>query len=157
MNNRYSLFIGVLVILFLAGCDAGNLVDTNMSLSARNWSYENKVKVIVDVKDRSKPFDIYFKLRHTADYKYANIFVLMRLKGGTTLKQTIRYEFKLAQQDGQWNGSGSGNLYTYILPLLTEYKFPAVGKYELEIEQNMRDNPLKEISDIGVKVSQKGQ
>lgn len=126
-----------------------------MSMPARNWGYPNKVKTLVEITDSSKPYNIYFKLRHTADYRYSNIFVLFHISGREQEKHTRRYEYRLAQSDGQWNGSGSGNLFTYTLPLLTNYKFPAAGKYQLEIEQNMRDNPLAEISDAGIKVELK--
>jgi gliding motility-associated lipoprotein GldH len=153
MNKLRALmfFCGLLAVL-LCGCDANTIVDSNLSMPARNWNYANKVKTVIEIKDTSKPVSIYFKLRHTNDYRYSNIFVLFRIKAGGQKTQTRRYEYKLAQPDGQWNGSGSGNLYTYVMPLLTNYKFPAAGKYLLEIEQNMRDNPLREISDAGIKV-----
>jgi len=35
---------------------------------------------------------------------------------------------------------------------LTNYKFPAKGVYHFEIEQNMRDNPLREVNDVGLRV-----
>jgi gliding motility-associated lipoprotein GldH len=153
MNNFRALlfFCGVIVAL-LSGCDANSLIDTNMSMPARNWNYANKVKAVIEIKDAGKPVSIYLKLRHTSDYKYANIFVLFHLNGAGLKKQSRRYQYRLAATDGQWNGAGSGNLYTNVLPLLTNYRFPAPGKYELEIEQNMRDNPLKEVSDAGIKV-----
>jgi gliding motility-associated lipoprotein GldH len=153
MNNRRLLLLCcACFFLMLGGCDTNNIVDTYVSMPNRNWNYANKVKAVVAIKDSSKPYDIYFKLRHTADYRYSNIFILLHIKDGKE-KRTKRYEYTLAQADGQWNGSGSGNLYTYTLPLLTNHKFPAPGNYELEIEQNMRDNPLAEISDAGIKVS----
>jgi len=155
MNDFRALmlfFIGGL--LLLSGCDSNDIIDTNMSFPARNWNYSNKVKAIVEIRDASKPVSIYFKLRHTSDYRYSNVFVLFHLSGGVLGKQSRRYEYRLAQPDGQWNGSGSGNLYTYAFPLLTHYKFPAAGKYALEIEQNMRDNPLREVSDAGIKMVQ---
>ena len=151
MNNCKYLFFVVLVMLF-TGCDTNNIADSNQTMPARNWSYANKVKVFVDITDSNKLYSVYFKLRHTADYRYSNIFVVLNVKTPHK-KRNRRYEFKLAQADGQWNGSGSGNLYTYTFPLLTRFKFPAAGRYELELEQNMRDNPLKEVSDVGIKVS----
>ncbi|WP_316810477.1 gliding motility lipoprotein GldH [Pedobacter heparinus] len=151
MNNFKLFFFTVLVMLF-TGCDTNNIADSNQTMPARNWSYANKVKVLVDITDSNKLYSIYFKLRHTADYRYSNIFVLLNVKTPKK-KRSRRYEFKLAQADGQWNGSGSGNLYTYTSPLLTRFKFPAPGRYELELEQNMRDNPLKEVSDAGIKVA----
>lgn len=140
-------------VVFLSGCDSNHIVDSNQSMPSRNWSYPNKVKVLVDITDSNKAYDIYFKLRHTADYRYSNIFVLFSVKTAQR-KRSRRYEFKLAEADGQWRGAGSGNLYSYTFPLLTNFKFPAPGKYELELEQNMRDNPLKEVSDVGIKVAE---
>lgn len=157
-NKLLVLFLALFSsIVMLLGCDQGTFVDSNMSMPSRNWNYANKVKTTVDVKDVNKPLDLHFKLRITADYRYSNIFVLLHIKAPGKPKRTIRYEYKLAETDGQWTGSGSGNLFTYTLPLLTNYKFPVAGKYELEIEQNMRDNPLKEVSDAGIKVSEQGQ
>jgi len=158
MNSfRVFLFCAASFIALLSGCDENHLVDSNTALPERNWNYANKIKTVIEIKDAGQPVSIYFKLRLTNNYKYSNIFVLFDLHGSGLKKQTRRYEYRLAQPDGQWNGSGSGNLYTYLLPLLTNYKFPAAGKYALEIEQNMRDNPLKEISDAGIKVVKSAQ
>lgn len=150
------LLLPVMFVLLnlLSGCNTNNLADTNEDMPARNWSYVNRIKAVVDIKDSSKAFSIKFKLRHTADYRYSNIYILMSLSGGGKAKVTRRYGYKLAEADGQWLGKGSGNLYTYVLPLLSDYHFPSPGKYTIEIEQNMRDNPLKEISDAGIMVAE---
>jgi gliding motility-associated lipoprotein GldH len=49
-------------------------------------------------------------------------------------------------------GSGSGNLYSYQIIFKTGQRFPAKGTYHFELEQNMRDNPLHEVSDMGIRV-----
>lgn len=153
MNNvKYYFFLAIISIVTLS-CDTNNLADLNVSMPKRNWSYVNKVKASVEIKDHSKPHTVYFKLRHTADYRYSNIFVLLHVKAPGQKKTTRRFEYKLAESDGQWLGSGSGNLFTYKLNMLTNYRFPANGVYEFEIEQNMRDNPLKEVSDAGITIS----
>jgi gliding motility-associated lipoprotein GldH len=153
-TNFFALFFLVVVLAGLCGCNTNNLVDINEEMPKRNWSYVDKVKAVVDIKDPGKAFTLQFKLRHTADYRYSNIYILFHMSGGGKATVTRRYEYKLAYPDGQWLGKGSGNLYTYVLPLLSDYHFPAAGKYTIEIEQNMRDNPLKEISDAGITVSE---
>ena len=134
------------------GCTTNNIIDTNEDMPQRNWSYVKKISAVAGIKEPAKAYTLKFKLRHTADYRYSNIFILMHISGPGLPKVTRRYQYKLAEPDGQWLGKGSGNLYNYTLPLLSGYHFPQAGNYTIEIEQNMRDNPLKEVSDAGITV-----
>lgn len=157
--KRFNLFVLIFFSILLTGmygCNTNNIIDTNEEMPQRNWSYVNRLRAIVDVKDQTAAYSLKFKLRHTADYRYSNIFILMHLSGPGQPLITRRYEYKLAETDGQWLGKGSGNLYNYTLPLLSGFHFPKSGKYTIEIEQNMRDNPLKEVSDAGITVSADG-
>lgn len=151
--NKLKLFVLLFIGIAAASCNTNNLADVNVEMPKRNWSYVNTVKATVDVTDNTKPYSVYFKFRHTANYRYSNVFILLHIKGPHNKTQTKRYEYRLARSDGQWLGSGSGNLFTYKFNLLSNYNFPEKGKYEFEIEQNMRDNPLKEVSDAGLAVA----
>lgn len=146
-----TVFIGVF-LMFLACNEPGTLVDQNTEIGNHNWYYLNKVKTEVKITDAAQPYNIYFNFRHAADYRYSNIFVLLHQTGPNHQNKTTRYEFKLANPDGEWLGNGSGDLYSYRLPLLTNYRFPANGTYSFTLEQNMRDNPLQEVADVGLRV-----
>ena len=61
-------------------------------------------------------------------------------------------EFKLAEADGKWLGSGLGDIYSNQMKMMQSLKFPRKGVYSFTIEQNMRDNPLVGIEDVGVKI-----
>jgi len=154
MKAAHKLLLTALPVLLLltAGCtDPSRVIDQNTSIENHNWSYANGVKFPVTIDDASVPYNIYINLRVTGDYRYSNIFVLLR-RSGPQLKGLTRFEIKLADKDGQWLGQGSGNLYSYQVPLITDFKFPAKGTYQFEVEQNMRDNPLHEVSDVGLRV-----
>ena len=143
----------VLLLLALISCqDTVTVVDTNVELKKRNWSYAEKIKVPVKIESADITYNLYFNLRHTADYKYSNIFVLIHIIDPNGKKTTERKEFKLALADGEWLGSGSGNKYSLQLQFKSNYKFPKTGTYVFELEQNMRDNPLNYISDAGIRV-----
>ena len=137
----------------VSGCTNNNLIDTNDAIAENSWTYAKSAKATIEIKDATKAYNVYFKLRHTADYRYSNLFVRVHLKGNG-LNRNIRYQFKLAQADGTWLGKGSGDIYARTFTLLNEFRFPNPGKYEIEVEQNMRDNPLVGISDIGITVRQ---
>ena len=132
-----------------SGCKTDNIADVNVSMPKHRWSYINKIITVVDIKDHTKTYDLFFKLRHTAAYRYSNIYILFQMKEPGKTRTTRRYEYKLASANGKWLGAGSGDLYTSTLPLLTNHKFPEPGKYTFVIEQSMLDNPLHHISDAG--------
>ena len=155
MKTARKLFFAILPILgllFLNSCsDPNAVVDQSTPIENHNWSYTNTVKTPVKIDDPTIPYNLYINLRVTGEYKYSNIFVLLH-KSGPRLKGVTRFEIKLANLDGEWLGTGSGNLYSYQVPLITNFKFPDKGTYTFEIEQNMRDNPLHEVNDVGMRV-----
>jgi gliding motility-associated lipoprotein GldH len=150
--NKLKLIPTIIaVILLLQGCANNNLIDINMDLPENNWVYAKSLKSSFEIKEVNQAYQVYFKLRHTAAYRYSNLYVLVHLKGPGIDKHT-RYQFKVAKLNGEWLGKGSGDIYTYNFPLLTDFRFASAGKYTLEIEQNMRDNPLVGVSDVGITV-----
>jgi gliding motility-associated lipoprotein GldH len=155
MKRIFKFIFGVsaVLILFLVqGCtDPAAVLDQNVEISNHNWAYINRVKFDVKIDDETSPYNLYLNLRVGGGYRYSNIYVLLLQKHGDKTAKT-RYQFPLANPDGEWLGSGSGNLYSYQLPLRKQYKFPGKGVYHFEIEQNMRDNPLHEVSDVGLRV-----
>lgn len=143
----------ILLSFVNSGCsDPSAVMDKSTQIDNRNWSYVNVVKYDIKIDNPDIPYNIYLNLRVTGDYKYSNLFILYHRSGPGLKPQTTRIEFKLAGEDGEWFGTGSGNLYSYQVPFVTNYKFPAKGIYHFAIEQNMRDNPLHEVSDVGLRV-----
>lgn len=137
----------------LGSCnDPHTVVDTNTAIPGYNWSYVNKVKYDCKIDDENASYNLYLNLRVTDNYKYSNLFILISESSPGNKARLTRYEVKLATRDGEWLGKGSGNLYSYQVPFKTNYKFAAKGNYHFELEQNMRDNPLHEVSDVGLRI-----
>jgi gliding motility-associated lipoprotein GldH len=88
-------------------------------------------------------------------YKYSNLFVLFTIQGPKEKAETQRLEFKLAEADGKWLGSGLGDIFSNQIKVMENVKFPRKGVYSFSVEQNMRDNPLLGIEDIGVRVEKR--
>jgi gliding motility-associated lipoprotein GldH len=145
--------IGALVLATTGCSDPKRVMDENTSINNQNWIYGNKIKFDVEIKDAALLYNLYLNVRVTANYRYSNMFVLVYQNGGPVQKATsTRYELKLASATGEWLGKGSGSMYSYQVPFKQQYRFPAAGKYHFEIEQNMRDNPLRSVSDVGLRV-----
>ncbi|MBS7565603.1 gliding motility lipoprotein GldH [Mucilaginibacter sp. Bleaf8] len=145
-----TLFIAAMAA---AGCgDTKAVMDNNTEIPNQNWSYGKKITYDVAIDDPNIAYNLCFNVRVTASYRYSNMFVIIQESGGPLKKKGTRYEFKLASPTGEWLGKGSGSMYSYQMPFKTQYRFPAKGTYHFEIEQNMRDNPLKAVNDVGLRI-----
>jgi gliding motility-associated lipoprotein GldH len=152
LNILYPAALFLITMLAGSCTDPNSVIDTNTEIADHNWSYVNRVNFNVKIDDEKAAYNQYLNLRVTGNYKYSNIFVLVYQTSPDKKTQTTRFEVKLANPDGEWLGKGSGNLYSYQVLLRKNYHFPAKGVYRFQIEQNMRDNPLHEISDVGLRV-----
>jgi len=144
----WGMFI-LIGTLLLGSCNNGALIDEFKPIPNKRWSYNFMPTFRVHVLDTTKAYRLKVNFRLSADYRYSNLFLLIHQTTPTHQTHTKRVEFQVADQDGRWLGKGMGSLFTYQIAYYTNYHFPDTGVYQFKIEQNMRDNPLKEVSDVG--------
>ncbi len=154
MQKKLYIVVLFLAVLFTA-CDQKRVFESYQSVKDDAWYINQKPAFYLDVTDTTSEHTIYFNIRHTGNYKYSNLFVLFTIQGPKAKAETQRLEFKLAEADGKWLGSGLGDIYSNQIKVMENVKFPRKGVYSFSIEQNMRDNPLMGVEDIGVRVEKK--
>jgi gliding motility-associated lipoprotein GldH len=136
----------------LFSCDSNRVVDEYISLGEEGWKYDQKVSVGFQIQDTTQFYNIYFNSRNTGSYPYQNIYVLMRITDPNGEVNENRLNFSLADKDGKWFGAGLGDLYDNQIKIVEGLKFLIAGEYQIELEQNMRDNPLQGLVEVGVRV-----
>lgn len=152
MKRYIQVVFGFSLLFFVLACASEPLYDVYETLSNRRWHYQEKPAFPVHIEDSDARYDVWVYMRHTGEYNYANLFFLAH-ESGPRLKDTAqRHEMQFATPDGRWTGKSSGNLYENKLLLKADYAFPDTGRYIFRIEQNMRENPILDITDIGLKV-----
>jgi len=134
----------------MAACGGNAILDEFKPVPNQLWNYNFTPSFKVNVKDRDQTYSLKVNLRLTADYRYANLFLLVHQTNPDSKQTSKRIELKVADKDGRWLGKGLGNLYSYQIAYHTDYHFPDTGSYQFTIEQNMRDSPLKGVSDVGI-------
>lgn len=140
------------IIIFLSACNDTAVVDEHAAIAGHQWRYEDPVAIPVHIADAHRPYRIYLNLRHTPDYRYSNIFMLVHLRQPSGKDTTERIELTLAEPDGRWLGNGTGSIYAHQQLIKGHFLFPDTGAYVFTIEQNMRENPLPEITDVGLRI-----
>jgi len=153
MRQYLSRFWFFLVLgAFATSCTDNALLDQHVAIKDHVWYYDNQPRITAHITDTATRYHIYLNLRHTPDYKYANIFVLLHQRYPNGRDTTERFELQLAEPDGRWLGRGGGSVYAHQQLIKESVRFPDTGNHVFSIEQNMRENPLREITDVGIRI-----
>ncbi|UKJ08063.1 gliding motility lipoprotein GldH [Solitalea lacus] len=148
----FSSLLAIILSSLLYSCTDSAVYNNTLTIDPKGWFSNDKA--VYDVKlDQTGKYSLYLNLRHTDDYKYSNIFFRLYVKNPDGKMQTTRIvEVKLAENDGKWLGSGTGKLLAKKIFITNGIDFSKPGQYRIELEQFMRDDPLKEISDVGIQL-----
>jgi gliding motility-associated lipoprotein GldH len=149
---KLSAFI--LMISGITACSHKEVFFDYHSFANAKWSRDEPAVFNVKIEEKSQPYDVSIELRNNDAYPFSNIWLFVDYKtpGGKSRTDTISAD--LADIYGKWYGKGM-SLYNLSIPYETSVLFPDTGTYIWSVRQGMRDDPLKGISDIGLKVSKK--
>jgi len=153
---RTSLYIvGSLVLLFMAtNCNFDSMYEKSVDVPNEEWSKNQAIKFEIPVTDTVNGFKIFINVRNSNEYPYSNLFLFLTTYSpkGVSIKDTI--EIPLADDKGKWLGSGFGGVWSTDAVLRNNMviRFPSSGIYKVEVLQAMRDDVLRGIKDIGIKV-----
>ena len=161
MVHRKVPILCAILLIFISCRDQHRILDRFEPIPNRAWETANQPEMTVHVSDNKVPHTIYVNLRHTHQYRYANIHLRMHVFSASDsgevhlpAKEIKRIQLRLAENDGRWLGKQQGNLYTLQKPILKNYYFPDTGKFVIRMEQFMRDNPLEHVTEVGLRIDQ---
>ncbi len=135
------------------GCVRNSVYSEFRSVPVTGWDTDSVLTYTWSIDDTAATYRILIDIRHTERYPYQNLWFFINKPYSSTpllLSTQDTIEFYLADERGQWLGKKRGG---YIeMPVLYEeaYRFDSVGQYSLSIQQGMRSESLRGISDVGV-------
>lgn len=140
------------LFLLLAGCYNSSIYDQYRSLPKEKWHMDSLKNFKFQIEDSLAIYTMYLNIRNTGEYSFSNLilFVDTDLPGNQHIRDTINCI--LADDKGEWLGSGFGSIWTSKIPYKTKVRFPRSGEYNLTIQHGMRKETLKGITDIGVRI-----
>jgi len=149
--NRTFLF--VICSLWLVGCTNIDLYEKDLAIPGFKWKSSFKPEFSFTIKDTTQPYQLFLVLRHNEKYNYNNIWInLYSQPPGDTLHKAP-FELSLATKE-KWLGTGMDDIYEHRIKL-TDPQFLRAGVYHFKIEQIMREDPLDNVMDVGLRVEKK--
>lgn len=147
-----NLFAGVLTLLVMSSCNKDVVFSEYKTFENNEWAAKNKAVFDLEITDTQSLNNISLMVRHADSYPYNNIFLFVTTSypDGKVLTDTM--EIMLANQKGEWQGSGVGDIFDLKVPVKKNVRFPLAGKYQFTFEQGMRVDPLPLIMDFGLEI-----
>jgi gliding motility-associated lipoprotein GldH len=149
--SKITFFVGILFVL--AACSRSSMYDEQVTLPQEGWYKDELARFEVMVDDTIQGYDFFLNIRNNVEYRYSNLYLFMITKfpNGNISRDTL--ECILATPEGKWLGKGWGAVRENTLLLNPNMRFPLKGKYEFLFQQAMRTDTLKDIRDIGIRIT----
>lgn len=133
------------------------MFEKTVPIPSQAWFYDNKPSFTFHITDTSASYTIYIVLRHTDSYSYNNLWLIIgsQAPGDTMRSQNINLD--LGNDTKGWEGTGMDDIFEVrknITPGPVPFK--KAGTYTFNISQIMRENPLRHILNVGIRVEKVG-
>jgi len=144
---------------FLVACTlTTGVFEKNVAVPGQEWESSFKPEIVFGIQDTSSLYNIYFVLRHTEAYSFNNIWISATVhQPGDTGVKTLRYDLTLATNDKGWMGAAMDDIYENRILIQPQTKFRRPGEYHFTIEQIMRQDPLKNVLNVGIRLEKVNQ
>lgn len=146
------LFISLFSILIVS-CGKIDLFEKQVQIPSQQWFYNNIPQFTIHIDDTSSLYNVYLVLRHTDLYNYNNIWLRVGSKAPGDSMHFQNINLLLASDSKGWEGTGTDDIFEVrksISPGPVSFKTP--GDYTFSIGQIMRENPLRYILSVGIRV-----
>lgn len=143
--------------LMLSSCENSSVFEGNQPVNPQGWKANDPVHFEFETSDTIKLHNFYLNVRNREDYAYSNLFFFVEMEFPNGKKSIDTVECPLANEQGQWLGEPTANMYSNEFLYQRAKQFPLGGRYKVDIRQGMRPDELKGITDVGFTLTQTAQ
>lgn len=155
MKNYPLLLVAALSFVWSACSFPANVFEKDVPLPGQEWASSNQPTFTFDISDQDTAnlYNVYVVLRHTDAYDFNNIWIRGSAREpGDTAVHSQRYDLSLADNEKGWTGTGMDDIYEHRIEIQHRTKFNRPGAYSFTLEQIMREDPLKHVLNVGVRI-----
>ncbi len=150
-NLRYLLLISIILL----SCVKNDTYQSAHTIHNEQWNKLDTAYFAVNIYDTTERYNMYLTLRRSINYPYANIWLrTLTQTPDTTAPALSDLELTLEEKDGTPTGSRFGNNIEHLI-LIQENAKLKYGKYQFWILQNMRDDDLRGVLNIGLRLERR--
>ena len=147
--------IKISILFLLIGiwaCGPEPVYDETIAIETEHWIYENQLDFEMEILDTTQVSELQLIIDHSVDYSFENIYLKVNTQFPDGKKQDERLSIDLADKTGKWIGKCLSENCKLKVYLLEKFKFPEQGVYHFVFEQHSRQDSLRGINALQLKV-----
>ena len=150
-----SFFLTIFSVLLLSSCDNNYVYGEDKDIPIDGWQKDSTLIFETDsLTELPSIIKIGVNIRNTTDYLYRNLYLFLEIEiPGRTIpiRDTINHDFMTP--DGYWkDGVEGATIKESTLYYPYAIQNPEKGIYKIKVQQAMRDELLRDIISIGVRI-----
>jgi gliding motility-associated lipoprotein GldH len=150
---KYQLFFVLMIAVVFASCVKRPVYNEFKMIHPGGWHSDSVRVFTVLAEDTTSLHDLSVSVRHTAAYPYLNLWLFVEQLSPDSLIARDTVLCTLADYTGMWLGTGTGSVYLLTVPFKNGFRFSKQGEYQFSIVHGMRDEVLKGVHAIGLKLA----
>lgn len=136
----------------LNACTFIDVYEKTEAFSKHEWSNNNKLTFTFTITDTTAPYNIYAVIRHTDAYHWNNIWLSVTTIAPGEAASVQQVNLKLGDNTKGWLGTAMDDIIEHRV-LLTRYPVKLKkGNYNFVVQQIMREDPLQNVMNAGIRV-----
>ncbi len=152
---RQFLFVLLIIIGYTSCQNSGEVYSRFYELKGAEWLQNDTLLFNIDstILNSGANYKLSIELTNNVNYPYRNIWLFIddNFQSDSIFTNTSK-EYQLADEFGKWKGSGFATTFQISLPLDDNLKLNKKRNYKIKIRHGMRDEPLKGIEKVGIRI-----
>ena len=138
------------MLLLFTSCGGKVFYEKIDHIEDETWFIDSLLHYEVDITDSLQFFNMYVNLRNTVDFETQHFYLFMTTEfpNGYIGKDTLCCV--VCDPYGKWTGKGMGRIKDNHFLYRAKVRFPMTGLYKFSVEQGMRADTVRGISDFGI-------
>lgn len=138
--------------LLFSSCDRNRVFEEYKTVEGGEWDYNEPVSFKVKIEDTTQRYNLYVNLRHNFYFDWRNLWVRIKTQHPDGKLEESSVNLPMSEADGKWFAKCSGDICDLRVMIQQDAIFPQTGIYTFTITQDMRQNPLPKIMDVGFRI-----
>jgi gliding motility-associated lipoprotein GldH len=143
----------IFFIFLFTSCTSIDIYEKDVTIPGFKWQSNFRPEFTFTIKDTTVPYQLFLVLRHNERYNYNNIWINLYSQPPGDTMHKASFELPLATNE-KWLGTGMDDIYEHRIKL-TNAQYLKAGVFHFRIEQIMREDPLENVMDVGLRIEKK--